>query len=66
VVRRGELAALGLLESGIRLVDMAEIWAGVGDSDTAAICMPNQHAIMEGSLWTRLKAREVSMEPGFA
>lgn len=49
-VRSGELAALGLLERGTRLVDMAEGWAGAGDRDTAAIRMPHQQATASSSL----------------
>lgn len=45
--RNGELAALGLLERGTLLVDMAEMGSGDGDSDTVAIGMPDRHA-MEG------------------
>lgn len=35
--RRGELATLGLFVNGPRLEDMAEMGAGVGDTDIVAI-----------------------------
>jgi hypothetical protein len=37
IARYGELAALGLLESGALLFDMADRERGTGDSDTAAM-----------------------------
>lgn len=44
---RGELATLGLLVRGTRLEDMAAMGAGVGDRDTVAMKLPNQHALEE-------------------
>jgi len=51
VGRIGELATLGLFDRGTLRVDIAEICTGVGDRDTVAICIPNQHATGGKGLW---------------